>query len=220
MADSSAQTSAAGNERRAAVRQSARLGFPSDMPTDQLEWLTERMVESTGYVEFGTGASTVIASRLVTGSILAVESSKDWASALAETPDLSGRLGDGTLRIHYANIGPTGKWGRPTNRPDWQMGRVYALEPLLELTQPARQRIDLVLIDGRFRVACAAAALVLLPQPPYVVIDDYVGRAHYHSIERGAGEPLIVGRAAVFMGGRANVPACLRLLADSLADSR
>jgi hypothetical protein len=84
----------------------------------------------------------------------------------------------GRLRFLIADIGPTGGWGYPRDTSKIHLWPNYALCPYLYGYSP-----DLILVDGRFRVACSLAAALQVPEAT-VLIHDYRGRCHYHIIER------------------------------------
>jgi hypothetical protein len=46
------------------------------------------------------------------------------------------------------------------------------------------EQYDLILVDGRFRVACACAAYLNLKDTGFLLIHDYASRSHYHPIEQ------------------------------------
>ena len=48
---------------------------------------------------------------------------------------------------------------------------------------------DAVFIDGRFRVACAAASLKFINKNFILIVDDYFSRVEYHVIEKIVGKP-------------------------------
>src|SRR5262249_5283017 len=60
---------------------------------------------------------------------------------------------------------------------------------------------DLILIDGRFRVACALKAIKTLRNYSdwTLIVDDYVGRSYYSVIERFAKLDRIVDLMAIFV---------------------
>ncbi len=129
------------------------------------------------YLEFGSGGSTVLASRLVRDSVIAVDSSRDWLDNVAAAcpAERSARLD-----LHHVDIGPLGNWGVPTDEatrprwPDYHLG-VWA--------NPAAERADLVLVDGLFRVACFIQAALRCAPGTTLLIHDYPERAHYHPVE-------------------------------------
>ncbi|NQW69737.1 MAG: hypothetical protein HQ457_05090 [Betaproteobacteria bacterium] len=59
---------------------------------------------------------------------------------------------------------------------------------------------DLILIDGRFRVACALKVVKYMHNQANfsLLVDDYVDRSHYVEIERFAKLEKLVGRMAIF----------------------
>jgi len=75
---------------------------------------------------------------------------------------------------------------------------------------------DLILVDGRFRVACALTTILNLAQDDRweLLVDDYRGRSHYTAIEKFANLERMVGRMAVFKP-KANID--LDALSTSLA---
>ncbi|WP_255329139.1 hypothetical protein [Paracoccus albicereus] len=95
----------------------------------------------------------------------------------------------------YADIGPTGKWGRPTNPAAWPRFSGYVLDVW---SLPFMQHPDVILIDGRFRAACMLAALAMVRRPVRVLFDDYVDRKPYHVVEDFIQPVEIAGRMAMF----------------------
>ena len=79
---------------------------------------------------------------------------------------------EGQLTIHIADVGPTGLWGRPVG---WQHRNlsVRALNARSS-TMPPRARCcyDVFLVDGRFRVASAVAALRLAHNRSVMLLHD------------------------------------------------
>ncbi len=103
----------------------------------------------------------------------------------------------------YANIGFTREWGQPVFRypaparlARW---RQYCEKPWASLKKDGHVP-DMVLVDGRFRVACALRSLQQLMSRPdaILIVDDYVGRDWYREIERFGVMVDTVGRMAVF----------------------
>lgn len=199
----------------------ARSGtLAASMPDEQVRWLEKRLAASRGYVEFGSGGSTIAAARLVDGPILSVESAPEWVDSLSHCPSLKARIDEGRLRIHHADVGPIFMYGYPADEPTWQMGRAYAVDPLAAMSSADAASIDTVLVDGRFRVACTVAARLVLPATPHTMVDDYADRPHYHVLADVMGEPDVVGRAAVFREPGKSPAELLRVLLDHLDDPR
>jgi len=57
---------------------------------------------------------------------------------------------------------------------------------------------DLVLIDGRFRVACFLHSLLAAEPGTPILFDDYSNRPHYHLVEESYPIEQTEGRQALF----------------------
>ena len=59
---------------------------------------------------------------------------------------------------------------------------------------------DLILIDGRFRVACALKAIKSLKHQDnwVIIVDDYLGREEYKIIEEFSNLDVVLGTTAFF----------------------
>lgn len=151
------------------------------------------------YVEFGSGGSTLLAARLDIPT-LSVECDRFFAARVRAA------IGEmAPVQIIDVLIGVTGPWGFPVitratpNR--LRRWKRYSEAPFQKI---ANRGVfpDLVLIDGRFRRACAlqtASHAAAAKAPVTIMIDDYFdGRDHYHSVEKFLGAPRKVGRAGIF----------------------
>jgi hypothetical protein len=130
---------------------------------------------SRSYLEFGAGGSTVLAHSVGVGQVVAVDSSLDWlkqvGAAVARSP---------SVRLFHADIGPTGAWGYPMSE-DYKSAYGHYHSSIWEVFTPSS--FDLVLVDGRFRIACFAAAIQRVRPDALVAVHDYRSRPHYHPIE-------------------------------------
>jgi hypothetical protein len=91
---------------------------------------------------------------------------------LDSEPDLS-------VFIH-ADIGPTGTWGKPLfpSIPRPSRWKSYPYAPWVTLGHEFRS--DLILVDGRFRVACALMVALQQQDSPWLLMfDDYSERREY-----------------------------------------
>ncbi|SIN60485.1 hypothetical protein SAMN02745824_0675 [Parasphingorhabdus marina DSM 22363] len=157
------------------------------------------------YLEFGSGASTLIAARAGVETIC-VESDRKFAQAVS---DAVGK--DAPVTIIHSDIGMTEDWGYPVfTRPTakhHQRWRNYTEKAFAQVASTGRFP-DLILVDGRFRRACALASAYEAVQAgaeTVIHVDDYVGRDHYAAVEDYLGTPEITGRTA-----------CFRISADTL----
>jgi hypothetical protein len=192
----------------AGVRFTARkylLGYkvPTAPHLDELGGLLFRDVLSrtTRYLEYGTGGSTVLAWESA-AVVVAVESDSRALTAVRRALSAANRRPALSKLIH-ADIGITRGWGAPLfARPTparlarWEN---YAMAPWDFFRQHAIAP-DTILIDGRFRVACALACLQNLEarSPCLLLFDDYGDRPHYRAVEEFADLVSTHGRMAVF----------------------
>ena len=144
-------------------------------------------------LEYGSGGSTVLAGALPDKTVFSVESDAQWANDLqawfAQNPPQS------RVHIHAVDIGPTGDWGAPVNQRGW---RRYHHYPLSVWERDDFQHPDVVLIDGRFRLACLLAVLHRITRPVVALFDDYRGRKPYHRAEHLVRPSSFIGRMARF----------------------
>lgn len=128
------------------------------------------------FLEFGAGGSTALAARSGVTQIVSVESDRTWLDRLAGLPEMAGVA----FTPFHVDIGPIGAWGMPTNpasAPKWP-GYHQAVWKTLSWAP------DLVLVDGRFRVACTLATVLNCRPGTPVVIHDFWDRPQYHGVLR------------------------------------
>jgi hypothetical protein len=134
-----------------------------------------------------------LAAELPDTAVFSVESDRDWVGMMQswfrhEPPR-------GTVHLHHVDIGPTKEWGYPqdTSRLLHYIDYPMSVWQRGDLVHP-----DVVLIDGRFRVACFLATLMHIRRPTTILFDDYTDRPHYHVVEELLAPSKTVGRMAVF----------------------
>jgi hypothetical protein len=149
------------------------------------------------YLEYGSGGSTVFAAHLGK-RFISVETDRYYMAAVRKK---IGALSPGQRLVH-ADVGMTGPWGTPFwRRPTpTKLGKWSdSLEAPWRFIQRGDYP-DLVLIDGRFRVAAALTCCLHLPTSGQnrIVVDDYTTSPYYHPIEKYAQLTTTVGRMAIF----------------------
>jgi hypothetical protein len=164
------------------------------------EFVQKKYGKATTIVEYGSGGSTLLAAKLGK-KIITVESSNAWLIELlgsAAHQELSGNI----IPL-WVDIGPTGNWGVPETETKWKNWQNYPLAPW-KYCQENKIKPDLVLIDGRFRIACFLATCASVQRETIILFDDYEGRSHYHVVEKICDErvckkiDVIDNRMAVF----------------------
>lgn len=147
------------------------------MSKETLEVLHACMDSSTHYLEFGAGESTLYAAKAPRiKSIDSVESSEEYVKEnLASNPAILHALSTGKLRFHIIDIGETREWGYPKDQSKKHLWPNYSLSVF-----SGKSDHDLVLVDGRFRVACALSSILNTSENCTIVIHDFWDRPEYH----------------------------------------
>ena len=155
---------------------------------------------ATSYLEYGSGGSTIVATRMKVPTVT-VESDRFFARAVAKRIPR-----DAPHRMLVANIGMTREWGVPVFKTPTssrlKRWRTYVDLPFEHMAADAIFP-DLVLVDGRFRQACALETARQAQRrgvATTIFVDDYEGRS-YHPVERYLGKPEMTGVAAIFRIG-------------------
>ncbi|RXK52917.1 hypothetical protein ESB00_14490 [Oleiharenicola lentus] len=147
------------------------------MTTKEVALLQRYLLKADSYLEYGSGRSTALASSISSiRHIVSVESDVKFVEEhVAIHPEVKQAIADDRLRFDFVNIGPTGLWGHPTDKSKRHMWPSYPLGCLQE------RRWNLVLVDGRFRVACCLAAALELPPESIILLHDFY-RPEYHFV--------------------------------------
>lgn len=184
-----------------------RLEISSEPHFDETStaYFRERLAHTRNYLEYGSGGSTVLASRTVE-LMVSVDSDAHFLAAVraklaADAALLQSQARTAVAMLMHVNIGPTVEWGAPAlTRPTARRiarWAAYASAPW-NYFRSIGQQPDLILIDGRFRVACVLESLLSLSSQndAELLLDDYINRTHYHVVQRFA-EVHLVGRMAI-----------------------
>jgi len=172
--------------------------IPSEpfMPKPVADRLVELMLQANCYLEYGTGGTTVKAVNLEIPTIFAVESDALWLEAIRYK--IGQFVSTSECHLIQVEIGPTGEWGYPTSEAHWRSYQRYALD-VWGGCQVKNVAPDLILIDGRFRVACFLASILFGKPGCRILIDDYLTRPHYADVEQFVVPARIIDRAAEFI---------------------
>jgi hypothetical protein len=154
------------------------------MAAAERERFAAELAQTRAYFELGTGGSTLMAVRAGVGQIVSVDSDNTWIEAVRAHPEVALRCADGSTSLLYADIGPVADWGRPADRSAIRQWSRYISAGWAEWAR--RESLpDLILVDGRFRIACClSVALITAHLPsaalPRILLHDVdEKRAHY-----------------------------------------
>ena len=168
------------------------------MPHEETVFLRRQLRRARRYLEFGAGGSTLLALAGDVPLVMTVESDARLAGYLESLAITS----PSNYTCHVPKMKAISAWGSPIHEGDLtELGREYAH------AADGLSGFDTVLIDGRFRVACALAVATKVTGKTSLMIDDYGDREHYKIVEQYLGRPRMKGRLAVFTIRRpVNVP--------------
>jgi len=144
-------------------------------------------------LEFGSGGSTLYAARLGGKDVVSVETDRLWAFCLRARLSLTHPKE--RIKIRHGEIGFTKEWGRPRNLGATAKYKNYCTLPWRKFPEFDP---DLILIDGRFRVATFLTAITRMKTKTRILFDDYGDRKWFHAVERFVEPPQMVGRMAMF----------------------
>jgi len=166
------------------------------------EWFKGELKKCTGYIEYGAGGSTYLAAQIGI-PFISIESDKWFIKCLKSRIALDKKLNELSQIYHHADIGLTGPWGQPVILIKPSLKRLgkfakYSEPPYFLL--PKSFEPNLILIDGRFRVACALKTIKKFKdkQGWTILVDDYLDRPKYKIIEKYAKISSLIGKMAVF----------------------
>lgn len=153
--------------------------YPFRMSAKEKLMFDENIKQCRNYLEFGLGGSTLRALQKTDAIVHVVESSISWIELMRGYPLIRQTEGK-RLFIYHIDIGPVGKWGYPSslNNTDTASFEKYSADVFNFLD---KKSIDLILIDGRFRVACALKSIIECHKSnAKILIHDFTKREEYH----------------------------------------
>eukprot|EP01038_Epipyxis_sp_PR26KG_P010669 gene10669-14326_t len=144
-------------------------------------------MNSSVYFEYGMGGSTILACLSSSNLIIySIDSNMEWIDNIQKNKCIQHNLNNGIMAnfkhnhsyhrannkrifISLADIGPVVKWGYPLNNDHRNKWNNY-----YESINIIRDKVDLVLVDGRFRVACALYALLVTKNTTRIIFHDFL----------------------------------------------
>ena len=211
--------------QRFRARQQREAVVVADSPyfesSECVDFLNAALIRCGQYVEFGSGGSTMLAARHHKPSV-SVESDLFYLSRVRQTLVDKGLFDPGLQTLRGVDIGPTVEWGKPWNTRFLSRERRAAFARYSDFPSEVRSSPEcpvLVLVDGRFRVACALKAMRALRAGSdwTLIVDDYTARPEYSVIESFATADRFVGRMAVFRSLMSRSPSELDATIDQYA---
>jgi hypothetical protein len=172
-------------------------------------WFVDALQRADSYLEFGAGGSTYLAAA-AGKRFVSVESDRYFLEKLRGRIAADGFMNSAFQDYRHADVGLTREWGYPVRPPTMTpRSRLAAYSAFPADAFGGTFNPELVLVDGRFRVACALKALWALTgrRGWTLLFDDYAARDRYHVVEEFGELVGMVGRMAIFQGVRRRQPA-------------
>jgi hypothetical protein len=142
--------------------------------------------------------------------IVSTESDKQWAKDLESYIKNNPRT-KSLPKILSVDIGQTTHWGWPANYNRFNSFYSYSTQPwinyfgsatdsllLSNLSSEKEDHPDVILIDGRFRLACFLVSCFFCRKESTILFDDYTDRPHYEKAEIVSRPESFAGRMAIF----------------------
>ena len=129
------------------------------------------------YFEYGSGGSTYQASiRKNIKTIYSVESDITWQKKLNQT------IKNPNINYIYNEMDTNpNTWGNPGKNAT-NIQKINYSNHITKLSKEEQDSIDLVLIDGRFRVACCLKCYDIIKDNCLIAFDDFLNRPLYHIV--------------------------------------
>ena len=137
------------------------------------ELFKKYLEKSRIYGEYGVGVSTLFANRYKNKHTIAVDSDKNWILNIKNNS-----FDSKNLEIIHIDLGKLKTWGTPQGYEYRHNFKKY-----LNTIWEKSFKPDLVLVDGRFRVACFLTSLLYADEGSIIIFDDYTLRPEYHIVE-------------------------------------
>lgn len=150
------------------------------MSKDEIALFDRKIKNSRAILEFGMGGSTIRSLQKSKAKIYSIDSSPDWIEEMRGYFQIR-YMERKRLTLLHVDIGPTGAWGWPADEAAKERFPDYSslIFDIIDSTS-----IDTVLVDGRFRVACALKTIIECQENSNleIMIHDFWDRTQYHLI--------------------------------------
>jgi protein O-GlcNAc transferase len=129
------------------------------------------------YFEYGSGGSTYQASiRNNIKKIYSVESDIEWQNKVKKN------IKNANITFIFNKMDTqSNTWGNPGKNAT-NIEKISYSNHMVKLSIEEQRLIDLVFIDGRFRVACCLKCYDIVQDNCLIIFDDFLNRPNYHIV--------------------------------------
>jgi hypothetical protein len=149
------------------------------MPRVSLERLEELLTKCESYLEYGCGGSTTLAAKLGVKNLIYCDTSNIWIDSVSKIVNTYSEINSYPV---FVDLGEVIAWGRPKDQTKALSWKNYCYKPWV-IAEKYNIKPQLILIDGRFRVACFLVSLLSGNIGTTILFDDYCDREYYQIIE-------------------------------------
>ena len=149
------------------------------MQNNEKELFGKYLLKSSNYIEFGAGGSTIYALEKNIKNIYSIETDISWINKLKKFKLIEDKLNKKELTIKYLDL--ECMWWKHVSwssypsefcsKKNWSL---YS-----KLANECTFTPDLILIDGRFRVASALESIKIMNDDTFLLIHDYIRKQYY-----------------------------------------
>ena len=134
--------------------------LPILMSENERELFVKSISESKEYLEFGSGGSTFIVLKTTKANVISIESDINWINHMRDNKTIFEEEQFCRLKFVHIDIGEISSIGMPKDKSKMESYPKYSEEIFKRLDKNKVDKIDTVLIDGRFRVACTLNTII------------------------------------------------------------
>ena len=147
------------------------------------------VTKSKIYFEYGVGKSTKWVLENTKSKVIAVDSDQKWIDKFFINNIFNERL-----QTIWVDLGDLADWGRPIS-----YSKRNSFISYINAVWGFENKADVILIDGRFRVACFLYSLLNAKKGSFIFFDDYNNRPWYHIVEEVVPIYKKCGRQGIFL---------------------
>lgn len=146
------------------------------MKPEEQQLLKSYIKPTTRYFEWGSGGSTDTYSRLTQNTVVSIENYRQWCNLVSSVPYVKCRQKQGTLIYKCIVPYPTKDAGYPVD-PKHNGDFDEYINAIVDYPN-----FDVVLVDARWRVACAMKTLDFIRDDTVVFIHDANAKRQYYNV--------------------------------------
>ena len=147
------------------------------------------VTKSKIYFEYGVGKSTKWVLENTKSKVIAVDSDQKWIDKFFINNSFNERL-----QTIWVDLGDLADWGRPIS-----YSKRNSFISYINAVWGFENKADVILIDGRFIVACFLYSLLNKKKGSFIFFDDYNNRPWYHIVEEVVPIYKKCGRQGIFL---------------------